>query len=238
MTIRIAMWSGPRNISTAMMRAFEHRQDTCVVDEPFYAYYLRTTGIDHPMGELVIQSQPGNWKSIAEHLSTRDCEQEIYYQKHMTHHMLDEVDLDWTRGLVNCFLIRHPKYVVNSYSKKRASISEDDIGIKRQYELYKEISDLSAQDIPVIDARLFLQAPEASLRKLCEQIGITFTDDMLSWPPGRRDSDGVWASHWYEAVEKSTGFQPFEEPEIDLSPEYQAVVDEAQEYYDLLLAKC
>lgn len=230
------MWSGPRNISTAMMRSFENRPDTEVVDEPFYAYYLHTTGMDHPMREEVIASQPTDWTVVAEALSQDAEGVDIVYQKHMTHHMLREIDLAWTRTLRNCFLIRDPKYVVNSYARKRDTISQDDIGILRQYELYREISAITGQDIPVVDAGRFLQDPEAGLRNLCERLAIPFTDRMLSWPRGRRPSDGVWAAHWYEVVEQSTGFQAFNATDITLTAEQQAIADEARDYYLSMLA--
>ena len=237
MSIGIAMWSGPRNISTAMMRAFENRADTGVVDEPFYAYYLYTTGVDHPMRDEVIASQSSDWRAVAAALTADQQDVEYVYQKHMTHHMLKTIELDWTAGLRNCFLIRDPAYVVSSYVRKRDSVSEADIGIKRQYELYRDISRISGKTIPVIDASRFLSNPERGLRRLCDLLDIPYCDRMLNWPQGRRASDGVWAPHWYEAVEKSTGFQAFSAPGVSLSAAQQAVVDEADDYYQALLAK-
>ena len=237
MTVRIAMWSGPRNISTAMMRAFENRADTTVVDEPFYAYYLQHSGAVHPMSQQVIDSQSTDWETVARDLSTKPCSAGVFYQKHMTHHMLTEIDLSWTRELKNCFLIRDPEYVVNSYSAKMDSVGQDDIGIRRQFELYEEISKISGQVIPVIDAKAFLLDPETGLRQLCEGFDIPFSKQMLEWPRGPRDSDGVWASHWYGAVENSTGFQPYKESAISLSRHQQKIADEAQEYYQKMLTK-
>jgi hypothetical protein len=236
MTIRIAMWSGPRNISTAMMRSFENRDDTVVVDEPFYAYYLHTTGLEHPLYREVIASQPTDWAVVARSLSRDLAGADIVYQKHMTHHMLKEIELDWTATLRNCFLIRDPEYVVNSYARKRDTITEDDIGIRRQFELYQEISAITGQDIPVVDATRFLLDPQAGLKELCDRLAIEYSDKMLSWPKGRRASDGVWAPHWYEAVERSTGFQSFLAYDIKLTREQQAVADEARAYYQSLLA--
>ena len=231
------MWSGPRNISTAMMRSFENRADTVVVDEPFYACYLHRTGMDHPMREEVIASQPTEWQTVAQTLAADLEGVDIIYQKHMTHHMLKEIELGWTSALQNCFLIRDPEYVVKSYSSKRDTISQDDIGIRRQLELYEEISSITGQDIPVIDATRFLADPEAALRCLCERLAIPFSADMLHWPSGRRASDGVWAPHWYEAVEQSTGFRPADTPTVTLTANQQAIADEAREYYQVLLAK-
>jgi hypothetical protein len=220
-----------------MMRSFENRADTVVVDEPFYACYLHLTGIDHPMREEVIASQPTDWRVVARALSADQDGVDIIYQKHMTHHMLPQIELGWTRALQNCFLIRDPEHVVSSYSSKRDTVSPDDIGMRRQLELYQEISSITGQDIPVIDATRFLVDPETALRRLCQRLAIPFSGKMLHWPRGRRASDGVWAPHWYEAVEQSTGFRAAASPAVTLSPRQQAVADEAREYYDVLLAK-
>lgn len=234
MTKRIAMWSGPRNISTAMMRSWENREDTKVVDEPFYAYYLKESGIEHPMFKKVIDDQPTCWQDIVETLTMREIEEDIYYQKHMTHHIFDNGDLSWTKDVSNCFLIRDPLYVVNSYAKKRSDVSIEDIGIKRQYELYEEISRISGQAIPVIDSRATLIKPRETLQVLCSKFEIPFLETMMSWPEGKRDSDGIWGEHWYEAVEASTGWQKFKEQDIQLSPKLQRVADESADYYQAL----
>jgi len=228
------MWSGPRNISTAMMRSWENREDTKVVDEPFYAYYLKESGIEHPMFEEVINNQPTCWQDIVETLTMREIEEDIYYQKHMTHHIFDNGDLSWTKEVKNCFLIRDPLYVVNSYAQKRSDVSIEDIGIKRQYELYEEISRISGQKIPVIDSRATLIKPKETLQALCSKFEIPFLETMMSWPEGKRDSDGIWGEHWYEAVEASTGWQKFKEQNIQLSPKQQRVADESADYYQAL----
>ena len=235
MTLRLAMWSGPRNISTAMMRAWENREDTRVVDEPFYACYLHATGIDHPMREEVIASQSTDWSAVARML-TEDCIPEsVFYQKHMTHHMLEGSDLRWVRDLAHCFLIRDPRDVVASYAEKRETISMADIGIKRQYELYQEISNLSKEQIPVLDAQRFLEKPERSSRALCAALGIEFSSRMLRWPAGGRKSDGIWAPHWYQSVEASTGFAAYRARRSPLLADQQRVVDESMVYYKRLL---
>lgn len=238
MTVRLAMWSGPRNISTAMMRAWENRADCVVVDEPFYACYLSAAaGIRHPMHDEVVASQPTSWREVAEHLTDSPCEADVFYQKQMTHHMLPGVDLDWTRKLTHCFLIRDPFEVVNSYRQKRESVTTDDIGIVRQWKLYAEIRRLTDQNIPVIDARQVLEDPRTVLERLCTVLGIPFTDTMLQWPAGRRSSDGVWAPHWYQAVERSTGFAPYQPRDLDLSPEDIAVAEASLASYEKLKAQ-
>jgi len=234
MTLRLAMWSGPRNISTAMMRAWENRPDCVVVDEPFYACYLSETGADHPMKEAVIASQPCDWSIVAQQLTEGQATAEIFYQKHMTHHMLPHVSLDWTPALRHCFLIRDPFEVVNSYRQKRDTVTVDDIGIVRQLELYEQIANITGQLIPVIDAKRFLLAPQKTLELLCEQLAIPFCNEMLSWPAGRRGSDGVWASHWYQAVEASTGFEPYLKREFDLTEQQLEVVEQSRLSYEAL----
>ncbi|MFT7684824.1 MAG: hypothetical protein ACI9FB_000165 [Candidatus Azotimanducaceae bacterium] len=233
-TTRIAMWSGPRNISTAMMRSWENRMDTVVVDEPFYAYYLNESGIKHPMVEEVIRSQSTCWKDIVDLLTKQVIEENIYYQKHMTHHILDNSDMSWTKDVTNCFLIRDPLYVVNSYAKKRDNITIEDIGVKRQFELFEEISGISGQKIPLIDSRAMLLDPKNTLLNLCSIFEIPFLESMMSWPVGKRDSDGIWGEHWYQAVEASSGWQEFEEQDIKLSRKHQRVADESMAYYRAL----
>ena len=231
------MWSGPRNISTAMMRSWENRSDSQVVDEPFYAYYLQQTQSPHPCFEEVLASQSDDYNTVVAKLTQGDLRVSIEYQKHMTHHMLPGIDLAWTKTLQHCFLIRSPAQVVNSYSNSRGVCSVEDIGIKRQFQLYQVISDLTKQDIPIIDSNDVLQNPQGMLKGLCEKLGIAFSTKMLSWPKGRRASDGVWATHWYKSVEDSTGFAPFSAKEFGLNEQQQAVVDQVQPYYQQLFDK-
>lgn len=224
--VRVGMWSGPRNISTAMMRAFENRPDTVVVDEPLYAAYLVRTGIDHPGRDEVIASQPADPDTaVAELLAPLPAGRTVHYAKHMAHHVSREMDLSWTLGPRNVLLIRNPVEVVASYVRSRESCEPDDIGLLQQRWLL-ELWDAHGLDVPIIDAADFLKAPEAHLRWLCDWLGIGFTDQMLSWPPGPRESDGVWAPHWYSAVWASTGFEPRRPRAISLS-EHDAVVAEA-----------
>lgn len=243
---RICMWSGPRNISTAMMRSWENRTDCEVVDEPFYAFYLSQTQSPHPMFEEVLASQPHSYNEVINQLASTELDasnnsaalgsEPIQYQKQMTHHMLEGCDMAWTKGLSHCFLIRDPAQVVNSYTNSRGVCSVDDIGIKRQYELYQQISSLSQQTIPVLEANEVLMSPENTLRTLCKALDVSFDSAMLEWPKGPRKSDGVWASHWYHSVEKSTGFAPYREKEFQLNRQQQAVVDESMPYYEALKA--
>lgn len=235
-TTRIAMWSGPRNISTAMMRSWENRKDCSVVDEPFYAYYLQQTQSPHPMFDDILKSQDSDYNVVAKQMSEGECDTPLQYQKHMTHHMLAGCDMSWTANLRHCFLIRDPAYIVNSYTKSRGECSADDIGIKRQYELYQEISAITQQAIPVVDSLSVLQNPIQQMQKICTALDIDFDLLMLNWPKGPRASDGVWASHWYKSVEKSTGFAFAETPDIHLSKQQQEVVEEVTPYYRALLA--
>lgn len=237
MTVRLAMWSGPRNLSTAMMRSWENRPDCVVVDEPFYACYLQATGIEHPMYQAVIASQPTDWDVVASSLTTAECDAAVFYQKHMTHHMLKGVDLSWTAKLEHCFLTRNPYEVVNSYAQKRDSITADDIGIIRQLELYDEITAITGTRIPVIDSGEVLADPAATLNSLCAWLDIPFADEMLKWPAGARDSDGIWAKHWYQAVEQSTGFEPLRDRNISLTASQHRVAAQSEEAYRTLISR-
>jgi hypothetical protein len=231
-TVRVAMWSGPRNISTAMMRSWENRADTVVVDEPFYAAYLSSTGLDHPGRDEVITSQPTDPVEVVRQLTTDDSAP-VHYAKHMTHHIADDMDLAWVEQFRNVLLIRDPAEVVASYVRSRESCEPDDIGLLQQLRLVDQLPAGS----PVIDAGDFLRAPEAHLRWLCEWLGIEFTDRMLRWPEGLRDSDGVWAPHWYDAVARSTGFEPWRPRAIDLTEHDAAVAEACRPAYDALRAR-
>lgn len=239
MTIRIAMWSGPRNISTAMMRSFENRSDTAVVDEPFYAAYLAETGLDHPMREQVLAAQPTDWRQVAADMAgPAPHGAAVFYQKHMTHHMLPAFGLDWTATCRNAFLIRDPAAVVASYARKRERPSLADIGVERQAELFEREADRLGCAPPVIDGADVLADPRRTLGALCEVIGVSFAESMLRWPAGRRDSDGVWAPAWYDAVERSTGFDPPRPaPAAESLPDHlRRVVDAARPFYERLSA--
>jgi hypothetical protein len=231
------MWSGPRNISTAMMRAFENRDDTVVVDEPLYSSYLARTGIDHPAREEVIASQPADLPTAVAGLSAPlPPGRSVHYAKHMAHHVSADMDLRWTLSFRNVLLIRDPFEVVASYVRARQSCEPDDIGLPQQ-QLLLGLWDEHDADVPIIDAGDVLRAPEAHLRWLCTWLGIAFTDAMLSWPPGPRASDGVWAPHWYAAVWASTGFEPWRPRAIDLSEHDAAVAEQCRPIYAALHAR-
>jgi hypothetical protein len=233
-TLRIAMWSGPRNISTAMMRAFENRTDCAVVDEPFYAAYLARTGLDHPMLEDVLASQPQDWRVVAERLAT-DEPAPVFYQKQMAHHMLPDFGLEWTASCRNAFLIRDPAGVLASYVKKRAEVTLEDIGVVRQRELFDREADRLGRSPPVVEGADVLADPAGVLSALCEALDIPYTDQMLNWPAGRRGSDGVWAPAWYEAVERSTGFEaPERAQEAPLTDDLKRIADQARPHYEAL----
>ena len=235
-TVRIAMWSGPRNISTAMMRSFENRPDAAVVDEPFYAAYLAHTGLDHPMRDEVLACQPQDWREVAAAMAgPAPGGVAVFYQKHMTHHMFDGVGLDWTRACRSAFLIRDPAAVLASYAVKRAEVTLADIGVVRQRELFDREADRLGAAPPVVEGRDVLTDPARVLRLLCEALAIPFRAEMLSWPAGRRDTDGVWAPAWYDAVERSTGFEPPGKPrEVSLSDDLRRIADQAQPHYEAL----
>jgi hypothetical protein len=235
MTVRVAMWSGPRNISTAMMRAFENRPDCAVVDEPFYAAYLAQTGLDHPMRDAVLASQPTDWRVVADALVSDDPAL-VFYQKHMTHHMLPGFGLDWTGRCVNAFLIRDPTAVLGSYVEKRAEVTLDDIGAVRQRELFEREADRLGRAPPVVEGADVLADPRGMLTRLCAALGIPFREEMLAWPAGRRASDGVWAPAWYEAVERSTGFAAPDRNTArpPLTDELKRIADQARPHYEAL----
>jgi hypothetical protein len=234
--IRIAMWSGPRNISTAMMRSFENRPDTSVVDEPFYAAYLVETGIDHPMREEVLAACNTDWHAAVELvLGPVPQSRPIFYQKHMTHHMLDAFNRDWIASCRNAFLIRPPERVLASYTEKRPDVALADIGFVQQRELFDCEADRLGKAPPVIESEDVLAAPRETLTALCAALDIPFTEQMLSWPAGPRSTDGIWGAVWYESVQKSTGFAPQRSSTPKpLTGDLQMIADAARPHYERL----
>jgi hypothetical protein len=234
MTLRIAMWSGPRNISTAMMRAWEHRPDTRVTDEPLYAFYLARTGAPHPGAQDVLASQPTEWEDVVEDLVADDPDLPIHYQKHMAHHLLPEVGRSWLTACEHCFLLRDPREMLLSLRAVVARPGVEDTGLPQQYALFEELRRTTGRVPPVLDARDVLMAPEPLLRRLCAGLGVPFLPEMLSWPPGRRASDGVWAPHWYASVERSTGFEAWRPRDGELDDELRDVHARCMEPYTAL----
>ena len=233
--LRLAVWSGPRNISTAMMRSWENRADTCVVDEPLYAHYLEASGVDHPMADAVIASQSTDWQSVTQGLSREPKPgYRIYYQKHISTHLLEHMDLNWCESLCNCILIRNPDKMVASYAKKRDHPDARDFGYEQLLQVYEHLL-MKGQSPVIIDTDRFLQDPQNQLEKWCARLEIDFDSAMLNWPSGKRDSDGVWAPHWYDVVEKSTGFAPYKPVAPELDARQQAVADECRQAYDTML---
>lgn len=234
--VRIAMWSGPRNISTAMMRAFENRPDTSVSDEPFYAAYLATTGLDHPMRAEVLASQPhAADKVVAALLGPVPDGKPVWYQKHMTHHMLPQFDRSWIDNVTNAFLLREPEAVLASYVRRRSEVTLADIGLPQQVELFERVADRRGVAPPVIESDDILTNPERALGALCRSCGISFDAAMLAWRPGPRPTDGAWAPAWYDQVEASSSFAPPRRKDPANLPEaLQRVADEARPYYEAL----
>ncbi|MGY1985401.1 hypothetical protein ACI792_04175 [Blastococcus sp. SYSU DS0669] len=228
--VRIAMWSGPRTLSTATMRAWENRPDTVVVDEPLYAYYLAATGLDHPGRDEVVASQPTDWRTVVRTLTEGDLPDgaTISYQKHMTHHVLPEVDLDAFAGLRHAFLIRDPRRLLASYARVRERPTLADLGLAQQVALHRRFGG------PVVDSDDLLRDPRGVLTALCSALEVPFDERMLSWPPGPRDSDGVWAPHWYASVEASTGFGPYRDSPVELPGSLAGLAAECLPYYDEL----
>jgi Sulfotransferase domain len=227
------MWSGPRTVSTALMRSFGNRRDTVVVDEPLYAFYLSRTGISHPGREEVLSSMPNDWREVIGHLTAGPLPagKSVSYGKHMTHHLLPEVDRAALAPLRHAYLIRDPDELLASYAKVRSEPTIDDLGIRQQAEIF------DAYPGPVLDSRDLLEDPEGMLRALCGALSIPFDAAMLSWPPGPRDTDGVWGPYWYESVWASTGFGPYRAPAEGLPSRLTGLAQQCRPYYEHLYAR-
>jgi hypothetical protein len=236
-TVRIAMWSGPRNLSTAMMRSFGNRADTFVSDEPFYGCFLKTSGADHPMREEVIAAMDTDWKGVMSTLRGSPPDgSPVWYQKHMWHHMVGPIGYEDFIGFRHAFLIREPERMIASYLRKRESAAFENFGLERQAEFFEREAERLGHAPPVIDAHDVLTDPVSALSKLCNALGIKWDMAMLSWPPGRRETDGVWAKHWYGAVEASTGFGPPEIEPVQLPDDARGLVERCRPFYERLAA--
>jgi hypothetical protein len=223
------MWSGPRNLSTAMMYAFANRDDVAAWDEPFYAAYLKLSGIDHPMRDQIIAVHEADPIRVAARCSgSIPYEKPHFYMKHMALHMLPGMPLDWADHCVNVHLIRHPARVVASYAVKREQPSLDDIGFRQQLELFSRFPG------PVIDSADIRSDPETTLKKLCAEVGLPWDNAMLRWPAGPKPFDGIWAAHWYGAVHASTGFAAAEGDLPELEPDLKRLAESALPFYEEL----
>ena len=231
------MWSGPRNLSTALMRSFENRTDTAVIDEPFYAHFLKQTNLNHPGRNEIISTLDSNWDNIVLKITGPiPHNKSIWYQKHMAQHNLEGCDLNWIKSFHNCILIRDPKYVIPSYNKEYSLSDEKLLGYCQQLNLIRILEDEESITPPIFDATDILEKPEQALKKICISVGIRFSQKMLKWPKGKRKSDGIWAKYWYRNVENSSGFQPFQKKNIvidkKLIPLYDKCLVDYNSMYD------
>jgi hypothetical protein len=226
------MWSGPRTISTALMRAWENRCDTVVIDEPLYGFYLDRTGVPHPGRDEVVSSMPSDWQVVLEQLCSAPLPagKSVAYQKQMTHHLLPEVDRARLRGLHHAFLIRDPRQLLASYARVRSEPVLADLGLAQQVEIFRRFGG------PVVDAADILRQPRQALEALCGALGVGFDPAMLSWPPGPRPTDGVWGPYWYQSVWKSTGFGPYRESSADLPPALEPLAAQCRPFYEEMYA--
>jgi len=232
------MWSGPRNISTALMRSWEARGDTAIWDEPLYGYYLRRSGIEHPGRAEIIAAGENDWRVV-----TARCAgpvpngKRIFYQKHMTQHVLPELDREWLLALRNCFLIRDPREVIASYARTRPEVTADNVGMARQAELFEWLAARAASPPPIIDSADVMRDPSGMLARLCDALDVEYSVKMLHWTPGPHDGDGVWGKYWYASVWRSTGFTPYVARETRLSERLERIAAECDAPYQALYAR-
>jgi len=233
--LRLAMWSGPRNISTAMMRSWGNRPDTYVCDEPLYSHYLLHVNIAHPGAAEVIAHHETDWKKVVAWLTGEIPEgKTIFYQKHMAHHLLPNIDRGWLGQLTHCFLIREPREMLTSLIKVLPEPALADTGLPQQLEIFRSVQEKTGGIPPVVDTKDILDNPRQMLQLLCQAVNVEFTDSMLSWPAGPRSTDGIWAKHWYAAVEKSTSFQPYVPKEEPVPARLTWLYDQCLEIYHSL----
>ena len=228
----VACWSGPRNISTALMRAWSSRKDTFVTDEPFYAHFLEFSQKKHPMREKIIKHYLSDYNEVIEYLTCDIPEQKtIWYQKHMAHHINDFSKIDWIKNCKNCILIRHPKEVINSYAAKNNLKGVEELGYPQQFEIIKFLKKTN-QSYKIIDSEDLLKNPKNVLLDWCESINIDFDKSMLHWEKGNHKYDGIWWRHWYDNVINTTRFQKYKEKDITIENEFDSIYNEAMKYYN------
>jgi hypothetical protein len=233
--LRLAMWSGPRNISTALMRSWGNRADTIVCDEPFYAHYLKSTGITtHPGFQEIIDNHESDWDKIVEGLTgPLPAGKSIFYQKHMAHHMLQDRDYSWTDSVTNCLLIREPREMITSLGEFLTEPTLEETGLPHQAWLFDYLTMKNSEPPIVLDAKAVLLDPPRMLRLLCQRLGIEFTEDMLHWPPGLRTTDGVWAKFWYTKVAESTTYK-YSRKDVKVPPHLMPLLADCEKIYDRL----
>ncbi len=229
--IRIACWSGPRNISTALMRSWSSRNDTFVSDEPFYAYYLQETQLNHPMKEEIIKHYSTNYYSIIQNISSIiPNNKKIWYQKHMAHHLINVTDLSWIKKFKNCILIRHPKYVINSYIKKNVLKNVLDLGYPQQYSIIKFLQK-EKMKFYIIDSDDLLDNPKKTLTNWCNHLNINFDHKMLSWSKGPHENDGIWGKHWYNNINNSENFSQRKKILSNDYKKFESIYNDSVYYY-------
>lgn len=235
MSLRIAMWSGPRNISTAMMRSFGSRSDTHVSDEPLYAAYLRATGKAHPLAEEIQQRHETDWRVVARALvGAIPKGRTVWYQKHMAHHLLPNMSREWLASLTHAFLIRDPRAMLASLTDKLDHVHVEDTGLPQQVELFRRLADQTGEAPPVVDSRDVLRSPESVLSQLCASLGLEFEPAMLAWETGSRETDGCWGPYWYENTYASTRFAPYEPKDVVLDARLEPLAEQCEALYSEL----
>ncbi|MFT7680446.1 MAG: hypothetical protein ACI8QC_004452 [Planctomycetota bacterium] len=230
--LRLAMWSGPRNISTALMRSFGARPDAQVCDEPLYAYYLRETGLLHPVRDTILREHENDWRKVVAELSgPLQAGKNIYYQKHMAHHLLPEMDRAWLDGFESAFLIREPRAMLASLIEKLDAPVLEDTGLPQQVALFEAQRERTGRTPIVIDSKDLLLDPAGMLTQLCERVGLEFDPRMLAWEPGVHPTDGCWAEYWYGNALASTGFAPYRERQVQLPASYEELARTCEQLY-------
>jgi hypothetical protein len=234
-TIRINLWSGPRNVSTALMYSFAQRSDTLVIDEPLYAHYLRVSDADHPGKAEVIDAMIDDGERVIREVILGACDRPVLFMKQMAHHLV-EIKRDFLAETVNVLLIRDPVQMLPSLGQTLTNPILRDTGLAMQAVLYQQLLDLGQQP-PVLESKQLLLNPHRVLSQLCDQIGIGFDEKMLQWPAGARPEDGIWAKYWYHNVHKSTGFDQYRPKNEPFPPRLLRLLAECKPHYELLAQK-
>ena len=235
MSKAICLWSGPRNVSTALMYSFAQRDDVRVVDEPLYGHYLQQSGAEHPGRDEVIAAMDCDGDAVMRGLlaAQRENPATRLFLKQMAHHLV-AIDLGFLQETSNVFLIRDPVEMLPSLTVQLPQAKLPDTSLEQQWRLFESLA-ASGTTPAILDSRELLLDPEGVLRQLCAHLDLPFAPAMLEWQPGARPEDGIWAEHWYHAVHRSSGFAPYKAKQ-GFPPHLQGLLDECQPWYERLYA--
>lgn len=227
----ISLWSGPRNVSTALMYSFAQRDDMIVVDEPLYAHYLSNTDVDHIGKEVILKDMNNDGDEVIKSILNKK-RQKFTFLKNMAHHWI-KLNNEYLNNMENIFLIRDPEEMLPSLNQQLSNPTLRDTALKKQVEVYDYLVQTGGAPT-IIDSKDLLQDPKAMLIAICDRLTVPFDEKMLRWKVGARPEDGVWAKYWYHNVHKSEGFSSYKKKDGPFPEHLKPLLKECKPYYKFL----